>query len=618
MPEFLPGAIQIVHEDRDILVVDKPTGMLTASQPGDDLDSVFREVKVHVRNKVKRRGTQTWIIHRLDKEASGLLVFAKTEAAFVSLKEQFRAKRAQRVYVAVVEGEIAPVADGKVAKAPLAVAGTIQSFLIENEDGIVRSIPNPAAGSRGPDQALAKLAVTHYRVAEHAYGRSLMHVRLETGRKNQIRVHMKDMGHPIVGDFRYGATTDFAERLCLHATELGFTHPTTGKHIQFRSTIPPAFFKLVGKKPTDAPIPPIEASSVVASHGPASHKDQKPAQKPEPREKVDKFNIQKGGKGKVEPVMPEVAEVSAEAPVAEEPPAAAAAKPGRGPHASWDHVADWYTTLLDDRGSDHHERIIIPAALRLLNVRPGMRILDVACGQGLLARRFAAEGARVMGVDSSPKLISVAKAQGAPKGSGAVEYRVGDARTLGVMPIGPFDAACCAMALMNIDPISSVLSGIAAKLEPGGVCVAIMLHPAFRAPGQSAWGWDSPPDPEGHSRPRGKGGRKDRARTPREGGEFRQYRRIDGYLSPGQKEIVMNPGSVARGANPIMTVTYHRPLEHYVRAFAAAGFAIDALEEWPSLRASEPGPRAAEENRSRREIPMFLVMRAMLLPGGKR
>ena len=103
----------------------------------------------------------------------------------------------------------------------------------------------------------------------------------------------------------------------------------------------------------------------------------------------------------------------------------------------------------------------------------------------------------------------------------------------------------------------------------------------------------------------------------REGGKdgadagVKQYRRVDGYLSPGQQEITMNPGKAAQGSKPVITMTYHRPIQAYVKALADAGFAVEAIEEWPSLRRSKPGPRGAEENRARREIPMFLGFRAV-------
>jgi len=100
------GGVRLVHEDEDLIVVDKPPGLLTAGLPGQEIDSVFRYLKVHVRDQHKRRGTKVWIIHRLDKEASGLLVFAKTDRSYEFLKEEFRSRRAHRLYAAVVEGDM--------------------------------------------------------------------------------------------------------------------------------------------------------------------------------------------------------------------------------------------------------------------------------------------------------------------------------------------------------------------------------------------------------------------------------------------------------------------------------------------------------------------------------
>ncbi|MEO0629512.1 MAG: SAM-dependent methyltransferase, partial [Planctomycetota bacterium] len=134
----------------------------------------------------------------------------------------------------------------------------------------------------------------------------------------------------------------------------------------------------------------------------------------------------------------------------------------------------------------------------------------------------------------------------------------------------------------------ATLAGIAARLSPGAPFVAVMLHPTFRSPRQTAWGWDT---------------------TGR--GAHKQYRRVDAYLSESCTPITMNPGKAAHGASPVETVTFHRPLSAYVRSLTSAGFAIEAMEEWPSLRTSEPGPRADEENRARAEIPLFLGIRAV-------
>jgi len=566
---YLPGKIRIVHEDEDIIVVDKPTGLLSVGTPEHDRDNVFDVLKVYVRESQKRRGSKVWVIHRLDKEASGLLVFAKSERAFEWLKEDFRAKRVRRMYAAVVQD-----AGGK------HVPGTrsaVQSFLSESEDGSMRSIP---AGTRATARTVQKkpgvedapkLAVTHYTVVATGNGRAFLELKLDTGRKNQIRVHMAEFGTPIIGDRRYGASEDPLDRVCLHAAELGLTHAASGKRLDFTSPIPEGFRKLLGGQArsasviTDIETPPLQAS---------------PTPKPSAKAKGTS---------------------------AADPDARTA------PETSWDNVAGWYDDLITDRKSDHHERVIIPGVLRLVQPEAGVRILDIACGQGQLGQTLSSSGASIVGIDASPKLIAVANRSPPPN----CTFRVGDARALDAPALGRFQAVTCIMALMNIEPLAPVFRGIVSVLEPGGRFVGVILHPAFRSPGQTAWGWETvavDPNEGGSADPRRrepKPARRGRtAPTRTESSHIKQFRRVDGYLSPGQREIVMNPGAASSGKPSVVTVTYHRPIQTYVRLCAEAGLMIDALEEWPSLRASEPGPRAIEENRARREIPMFLAFRA--------
>ncbi len=590
--EYLPGGIRIAYEDADVVIVDKPPGLLTVRAPGvgPGAKSVFDELKAHVRHAAKRRGTRVWIVHRLDKEASGLLVFAKTEAAYEWLKEDFRARRVQRLYDAIVEGRV----EGDAAWR------TIQSALVEGPDGVVRGVGVEAPGAgRGPARRPGhrgqsrpfgatgrragqehpgepKFAVTHYRVLGAGAGRTHLELRLDTGRKHQIRAHLASIGHAIVGDRRYDASTDPLGRVCLHARELKLTHPVTGRAIHVVSPMPGSFRGLVGpgRVPGDA-APDAGASA------------------PDEQSGAPPIGIAPSG-------VPDRAPVTSDAPGA----------PGREGAPSWDHVASWYQELIGERGSDHHERVIVPGTLRLLAASPGQAILDVACGQGILCRRLAALGVRAFGVDASSRLIGAARGMG---GTG-LEYAVADARELDRVPElagRTFDGATCIMALMNMNPLEPVLRGIASRLAPAGPLVVVILHPAFRAPGQTSWGWDPPTPGSRAARP----DRATRGRTPRDEARpdatpQRQYRRVDGYLSPYRREIVMNPGGAAHGKAPITTITFHRPLQAYVSAIANAGLVVDALEEWPSLRTSAPGPRASEENRARREFPLFMAIRA--------
>lgn len=636
--------MRIVHEDSDLLVVDKPAGLLTSStpKPGHTIkegDSVFELVKEYARQKSKRRGVRAWIIHRLDKEASGLLVFAKSEQAFMALKEEFKTKRAHRLYAAVVEGTFAaPLSPGR-ARPGEPISGSIHNYLYEDERGLVHitDSPTPILPSRPRDQqgemdpSVPRFAVTHFQVQEQqhtgdALGRALLHVRLETGRKHQIRVHLKSLNKPIVGDRRYGAATDPLGRLCLHAIELGFAHPRTGETVRFRSPIPGTFLVLVGAKRDDLGstdsqrnMPPtrneayqspreIEAALIISSGSSgASAASAWSSATDRETDDTDESN---------EPVAIASPQPASSELASRELASRDEARPARtSPRdAGWDHVASWYDKLIDERGSDHHEQTILPGALRLLGapLKKGSRVLDLACGQGVLCRRLAMSDPPVscVGVDASPGLI-----EHAGKDDPRSTYLVGDARALPELAElhrdlrKPFDAVCCLMAMMNIEPLSPVCKGISQVLKPGGAFVAVMLHPAFRSMGQTGWVWDIPEEKESiKDKGKRKGKRSERMEKPFVG---RQYRRVDGYLTSYPREIVMNPGKAAHGREAVTTTTYHRPIQYYVRMLFEAGLMLTHLEEWPSLRQSQPGPRAQEENRARREIPMFLAIRAV-------
>lgn len=254
----------------------------------------------------------------------------------------------------------------------------------------------------------------------------------------------------------------------------------------------------------------------------------------------------------------------------------------------WDQVAGWYDDLITSGSSDHHEKIVIPGVERLLDLQPGERFLDIACGQGILLDQLSRrpDHGPLVGIDASPALIEAGRrnlAEGA-------DLRVGDARDLvgALDDPEPFDAAACVLALMNIDDLPGVCRGIGSVLRPGGRFVAVILHPAFRAPQTTAWGWTTD------------------GRT----GVAVQFRRVDRYLTERSSEIVMNPGQAASGKPAVTTTTHHRPIGAYVAALSGAGLAIDTIEEWVSQRTSEPGPRAHAENIARAEIPMFMAIRA--------
>ncbi len=218
MNDRLPPDVRLIHEDRDCLVVDKPAGLLTMATAVEKRRTLYAMLFELLRRR--RPPERLFIVHRLDREASGLLVFAKSEEAKRRLQEQFKDHSAGRTYLAVTEGRI---------DRP---SFTARSYLAENAIHRCFSTPNPAAG---------KWAVTHGRVLRASATRTLVELRLETGRKHQIRVHLAEQGHPIVGDPLYGRGRSPIRRLALHGMRLSFAHPFTGKVLTFESPAPAAF-----------------------------------------------------------------------------------------------------------------------------------------------------------------------------------------------------------------------------------------------------------------------------------------------------------------------------------------------------------------------------------------
>ncbi len=218
----LPAGLSIVHEDDEILVIRKPTGLLTIATDTERDKTAFRILTDYLRESTHGRTDRLWIVHRLDRETSGLLVLAKTEDAKTWLQENWH--RMDKRYLAIVEG-IVPNQEGK-----------ITTYIDETQPHRVFSTAHASP--------TARQATTHYRLLGTAYGRSLLEVTLETGRRHQIRVQLASIGHPIVGDEKYGAKTDPVKRLALHASHLTLLHPTDERELTFHSPLPQELTRL--------------------------------------------------------------------------------------------------------------------------------------------------------------------------------------------------------------------------------------------------------------------------------------------------------------------------------------------------------------------------------------
>jgi ubiquinone/menaquinone biosynthesis C-methylase UbiE len=244
---------------------------------------------------------------------------------------------------------------------------------------------------------------------------------------------------------------------------------------------------------------------------------------------------------------------------------------------SWGKVAGWYNRLLEEGQDSYQEKLIKPNLIRILSPKPGEEILDVGCGQGFFARELGKCGAKVVGIDIAGELVKLAKQQ-----SGKNEtYLVLSAEKMTSLISNRFNAAVCVLALQNIKNLQAAISEISRVLKPGGRCVLILNHPAFRIPGASSWAYD------------------EKANI--------QYRNINKYLSEISQEVDMTQG-VTDPNKKKFTMSFHRPLQVYFKAFAKAGFCVVRLEEWVSHKVSDAGPRKLAEDVARKEIPLFMCL----------
>jgi len=218
----LPRGLEILYEDDDILVVNKPAGLLTVATATNKTRTVYHVLTEYVRRGNPRSRNRVFIVHRLDQWTSGVLLFAKSQPVKERLQDRWQ--DVEKKYVAVVHGQLAEK------------EGVISSYLAENRSFVVYSTTQAAGG---------KLARTAYRVLKEGPRFSLLEITLLTGRKNQIRVHLADKGHPIAGDRKYGKADDGCPRLALHAKSISFEHPVTGAQMAFDTKTPAYFHSLM-------------------------------------------------------------------------------------------------------------------------------------------------------------------------------------------------------------------------------------------------------------------------------------------------------------------------------------------------------------------------------------
>jgi len=222
MKRHQPKGLVILYEDRDIVVVDKAAGLLTIATDDERTRTAYHLMTDYVRKGCNKSRERIFIVHRLDRETSGVLVFARTEKAKRTLQGNW--DNTEKHYLAVVHGIL------------MKKEGTITSYLAENAAFRVYSTTNPAQGL---------LSHTAYRVRQETRNFSLLDITLLTGRKNQIRVHFAEQGYPIVGDRKYGDKNDSHRMLALHARSLAIHHPFNGKRMTFEAEVPAHFERLV-------------------------------------------------------------------------------------------------------------------------------------------------------------------------------------------------------------------------------------------------------------------------------------------------------------------------------------------------------------------------------------
>lgn len=247
------------------------------------------------------------------------------------------------------------------------------------------------------------------------------------------------------------------------------------------------------------------------------------------------------------------------------------------PETSWGGVANWYDEHLEKTNDTYHEKVIYPNLLRIIGAPKNTKILDLACGQGQFSDILAKSSAQVTGVDIGKELIELAEKRNKHKFS--LHYFVSPSDDLFMVKDNSQDTVVCILALQNIEKLQETFSEIKRVLKTGGKFICVINHPSFRNPRKTHWGYDE--------------------------NAGVQFRRVDEYISESKLKIDMTPGS---NKDKKYTVTFHRPLQVYVKALSKNNLAITRLEEWVSHKESEKGPKQKAENLSRKEIPLFMCI----------
>ena len=271
---------------------------------------------------------------------------------------------------------------------------------------------------------------------------------------------------------------------------------------------------------------------------------------------------------------------------------------------SWGGEANWYDDYLNDQDS-YQRQVILPNLIRIVNPKKGKKILDLACGQGFFSEEMMNNGSNVIGADISGELINLAKNRLKNKLTKDDNFIISSADKIiesGIQE-SSCDSAICILAAQNIKEFDSAIKEVSKVLRPKGKFVLVLNHPCFRVPKNSDWYFDQ----------EGGGPEGDPSYIMVNGKKNGRYGRVVySYMSEGVIKIDMHPGEQDRRKKSY-TTSFHRPMQVYSKWLANAGFCIQRIEEWTSHKKSTPGPRELADQRSKKEIPLFMCIEAVLV-----